>query len=426
MIDLSDLRARPEIYQDACDKKRIKFDIAGFVELDKKYRALKGGVEQLRSQQNATSKELPRLEAAEKAEKLALMKELSAKLKESEAELTVLEEQWKKDQYRIPSVLSPKVPNGKDDTENVEIRRWGEPRKFDFKVRDHVELGEGLDILDIERGVKIAGSRSYFLKGDGARLQHAILSCAMDVLHKKGFVLMDPPHVVKYEAMLGTGYFPGGEESAYHLDERDADFHLIGTSEVSVAAYHMDEILNASELPKRYAGYSPCYRREAGTYGKDTRGIYRIHQFYKVEQVIICRNDVEESGRMHAEILANSEDFLKLLGLPYRVVDVCSGDIGTGQVYKNDIEAWMPSRNGFGETHSCSTLHDFQSRRLNLRYKDETGKNIFCHTLNNTFIASPRVLIPVLENYQNADGSVTIPAALVPYMGGQEKIEKRA
>ena len=234
---------------------------------------------------------------------------------------------------------------------------------------------------------------------------------------------MDPPHLVKYEAMLGTGYFPGGEEQAYKLDDRDPATFLIGTSEVSVCSYHMEEILTESELPKRYAGYSPCYRREAGTYGKDTQGIYRIHQFYKVEQVVICKNDENESASYHAEILANAEDLMKLLELPYRVVDVCTGDMGLGQVYKNDIETWMPSRQKYSETHSCSTFYDFQARRLNLRYKNQAGKNVFCHTLNNTLVASPRILIPLLEVHQTKDGGVRIPAALRRYMGGQEFIK---
>jgi seryl-tRNA synthetase len=222
--------------------------------------------------------------------------------------------------------------------------------------------------------------------------------------------------------MLGTGYFPGGEEMAYHLDERDDGFHLIGTAEVPVASYHADEILTVDELPKRYAGYSPCYRREAGAYGKDTYGLYRVHQFYKVEQVVLCRADAEESLSLHYELLSNAEHVMQMLELPYRVVDVCTGDMGQGQVFKHDIEAWMPSRKAYGETHSCSSFYDFQARRLNTRYKDSNGKNVFCYTLNNTCIASPRVLIPLLENHQNVDGSITIPAALRPYMGGQERI----
>ncbi len=422
MIDLVDLRKRPEAFQAACDKKRIKFSVQAFLEIDASYRAAKQAIEQLRATQNAVSKEIPKLKGDEKAAKLAEMKDLAAKLKGAEESFRPQEERWEREQLLIPSIPSAKVPDGKDDSENVEIRKWGTPRDFGFAPKSHAELGTALDLIDGERGVKIAGARSYYLKGDGARLQHAILQLAIDMLEDRGFTLMDPPHIVSYRAMMGTGYFPGGEEMAYHLDDRDKDFHLIGTSEVSVAAYHMDEILDAKRLPLRYMGYSPCYRREAGTYGKDTAGIYRVHQFYKVEQVIVCKNDLAESEKLHAEILGNSEALLQALEIPYRVVAVCSGDMGQGQVYKNDIESWMPSRKGYGETHSCSTLHEFQSRRLNLRYKDENGKNVYCHTLNNTCAASPRLLIAVMENYQNANGTITIPKALRPYMKGREQI----
>ena len=425
MIDLRDLRERPEKYREACEKKHIAFDLDKFLELDARYRALRSSVESLRAQQNAFNKELPKLQGADKSAKLEEMRKIAAQLKDDSQTLKDTEEKWKSDQLFIPSIPLDKVPVGKDESENVEIRRVGEVPRVGFRLRDHVELGEILGIIEIERGVKVSGSRSYYLKGDGARLQHAVLQFAMDFISSKGFLLMDPPHIVKWEAMMGTSYFPGGEESAYHLDDRDKDYYLIGTSEVSVCAYHTDEILEADQLPKRYAGFSPCYRREAGTYGKDTRGIYRIHQFYKVEQVIVCRADPEESARMHAEILGNSEELVQMLGLPYRVVDVCSGDMGRGQVYKNDVEVWMPSRGAYGETHSCSTMHDFQARRLGLRYRGADGKTVYCHTLNNTLVASPRILIPLLEINQQEDGSVVIPPVLRPYMRGQEMIRPR-
>ncbi len=425
MIDLHHLRENPELYKDACTKKRVKLDIDAFLKLDASLRAKKVGVEQLRAEQNAVSKAMPSLQGAEKQEKLAEMKQLSARLKDESAALAEEEAEWTRLQLFIPQPTLARVPVGKDDTENVEIKKWGSVPEFGFTPKDHLTLGRALDILDIERGVKVSGARSYFLKGDGARLQHAVLQCAMDLLHHKGYILFDPPHIVHYEAMVGTSYFPGGEDMAYHLDERDPDTYLIGTSEVPVCAYHIDEVLEEKSLPRRYAGHSPCYRREAGSYGKDTAGLYRVHQFYKVEQVVICRADEAESAGLHQELLGNAEELMQLLELPYRVVDVCTGDIGLGQVYKNDIEAWMPSRKAYGETHSCSTFHDFQSRRLKLRYKDASGKNVFCHTLNNTLIASPRILIPLLENNQEADGSVRVPTALRPYMGGQEKIEPR-
>jgi len=274
--------------------------------------------------------------------------------------------------------------------------------------------------LDIPRGVKLAGTRSYFLKGDGALLEMATLKYTLDKLVSKGFTPFLVPHLVTDFAMTGTSYFPGGEEQAYRVEKDNVN--LIGTSEVSVTAYHSGEILKEEELPKKYTGYSPCYRREAGTYGKDTHGLYRIHQFQKVEQVILCKNDPEESKKMHEMLLKNAEEVLQDLKLPYRVVAVCTGDMGQGQYYKNDIETWMPSRDSYGETHSCSTFHEFQSRRLNMRYKDKDGKIHFCHTLNNTCIASPRILIPILEIYQQKDGTVKIPEVLRPYMGGKTVI----
>ncbi|HEC20975.1 MAG TPA: serine--tRNA ligase, partial [Candidatus Peregrinibacteria bacterium] len=284
--------------------------------------------------------------------------------------------------------------------------------------------------IDIPRGTKVAGARNYFLKGDGTRLELAVLQFALDNLAKKRFIPFTVPLLVNYEAMVGTSYFPGGEEQAYAVGvekkrgegiESDGKY-LIGTSEVPVASYHADETLGEEDLPKLYAGISPCFRREAGTYGKDTHGLYRVHQFQKIEQVVVCKNDPKESRKMHELLLGNAEEILQALQLPYRVVTVCTGEMGQGQVYKNDIECWMYSRKAYGETHSCSTFHDFQARRLNLKYKDKEGKTHFCHTLNNTAIASPRILIPLLEHYQNADGSVTIPEVLRPYMGGQETI----
>ena len=449
MIDLNDLRANPDAYKKAATDKGIGLDIDAFLALDESRRALVPSVEDMRAKKNEVSKQIPQLDGEEeKQQAIADMKTLNEELNAKEEELKKVEVEWKQQQLLLPGVPLDCVPVGKDDTENVEIRKWGDPstalRVTPQEVKDHVTLGEKLDIVDIPRGVKIAGSRSYFLKGDGARLELAVLQFTIDTLVKKGFTLFIPPLMASYEAMMGTSYFPGGEEQAYAVgvdrnpspfdsaqDDNpesgegkmiESDYHfLIGTSEVSVASYHSGEQFTADELPKRYCGVSNCFRREAGTYGKDTKGLYRIHQFQKVEQVILCENDPEVSAQMHQEILGNAEEVLQALELPYRVVDVCTGDMGQGQIYKNDIETWMPSRESYGETHSCSTFHEFQARRLNIKYEKD-GEKQFVHTLNNTCIASPRILIPLLEVHQNADGSVNIPEALRPYMGGQEKI----
>jgi seryl-tRNA synthetase len=313
------------------------------------------------------------------------------------------------------------VPEGKDDSENVEIKRWGEPRRFDFETRSHIEIGEAQGWLDIERGARLAGSRNYVLRGDLSLLEGAVMRYALDLMVAKGFVPLSVPTLVRPEAMIGTGYFPGGEEQAYRCDSRD-DLCLVGTAEVPVTALHMDEILTHEALPLLFVAQSPCYRREAGTYGKDTKGLYRVHQFQKVEQVVIDVADPARSLEHHRSILRNSEELLEAFELPYRVVNVCGGDLGQPQVQKFDIETWMPSREGYGETHSASRFHDFQSRRLNLRYRDKDGKVHFCHTLNNTVAASARLLIALLENHQQRDGTVEIPRPLQPYMRGRERI----
>jgi seryl-tRNA synthetase len=323
----------------------------------------------------------------------------------------------------VPNVPAADVPEGLTDADNVEIRRWGERPAFSFTPRDHVELGEILDLIDFKRAVRIAGTRTYYLKNEAVLLELAVLRFTLDHMMRRGFIPMLVPHLVKDEAMIGTAYFPGGEEQAYRV-EKDA-VNLIGTAEVPLTAYHYDEILHESELPKRYVGMSTCYRREAGTYGRDTRGLYRIHQFHKLEQVIICTADEQVSIVEHEDIVRHAEEILQALQLPYRVVNVCGGDLGAPQVKKYDIETWMPSRNGYGETHSASRFYDFQARRLKLRYRDRQGRVHYAHTLNNTVIASPRILIPILEIYQQEDGSVIVPEALRPYMGGIERIESK-
>lgn len=424
MLDLKYIRENLDLVRNAAKIKRVKVDLDKLIELDDERRELLKKVETIRAEKNAASSQIPKLKGEEKQALLDKMKsytseenDLDEKLKSVQNKLDIL-------LLLVPAVPSGKAPEGKDDSENVELYKVGTPPEFkDFTPKDHVTLGEELDLIDIPRGVKIAGSRSYFLKGDALLLENAVMRFTIDLLVAKGFTPFSVPLMVNNDAMTGTGYFPGGEESAYKL-ERD-DLNLIGTSEVSVTSYHRDETLTEEELPKLYAGYSSCFRREAGTYGKDTRGLYRVHQFQKVEQVVVCKNSEEESQKMFDLLLNNAKEVLEKLGLAYRVVAVCTGDMGQGQVYKNDIETWMPSRNGYGETHSCSMFYEFQARRLNLKYKDVEGKTRFCHTLNNTAIASPRVLIPLLECYQNKDGSITIPEVLRPYMNGRTKIEKR-
>ena len=276
------------------------------------------------------------------------------------------------------------------------------------------------DLIDIERGVKVAGSRSYYLKNEGAMLENALMRYAMDLLVERGYTPFTTPVLVREDCMVGSGYFPAGREESY-LIERDELF-LIGTSEVTLVSYHQDDILAEEELPKKYAAFTTCFRREAGSYGKDVKGLYRVHQFQKIEQVVICREDYDEMQKLHYELLQNAEDIVQSLGLAYRVVEVCTGEMGMGQIKKHDIECWMPGRGGYGETHSCSSFADFQSRRSKIRYKSKEGKNLFPFTLNNTAAASPRLLVALIESFQNEDGSITVPEALVSYMNGRTKI----
>ena len=423
MLDIKFIRENVELVKEGARKKRMNIDIDRLLEVDEERRALLQESEQLKAEKNAASQEIASLSGDAKQNAIVRMRDVSQKIKDLETRLESVVQEFNSLMLRVPNPPDDDVPEGADDSENVELRRAGNVPVFDFEPLDHVALGEALDIIDIPRGVKLAGSRSYILKNEGVLLEYAVLMFAIKRMRELGFTPMIVPHLVKDIAMIGTAYFPGGEEQAYAC-ERDG-LYLIGTAEVPVTSYHYDEILSESELPRHYCGISPCYRREAGTYGKDTKGLYRIHQFQKVEQVIICKADPEVSAKEHDFITANSENLVKDLGLPYRVVLVCGGDLGQPQKRKYDIECWMPSRNGYGETHSSSKFFDFQARRLKLRYRDSNGDIQFCHTLNNTFVATPRILISILECNQRKDRSVVIPEVLRPFMGGLEVIEPK-
>lgn len=324
----------------------------------------------------------------------------------------------------VPNVPDISVPEGDSDADNKEVKVWGEIPKFDFTPKDHIEIMEKLDLADFETGAKVAGFRGYFLKNEGAELEFAVWQLATDLFRSKHpeYSMMIVPSLVRRETLLGTGYLPQGEDDLYKTQDTD---YLAGTAEVATMSYFADKTLDKKDLPKKVLSFSPAFRREAGSYSKDTKGLYRVHEFMKFEQVILCEASHEESVKNHEELLANSEDILQALGLPYHVVANCGGDLGLGQVKKYDIETWMPSKNKYGETHSCSYFHDFQCRRLNIRYRDEDGKLKFAHSLNNTAVATPRILIQIVENNQQADGSVKVPEALRKYMGGKEFIKAK-
>ncbi len=422
MIDIRLIREDPQRFKDAAGAKGFDVDIDGLLEADSALRQINRKLQEIATAKNRIGKSVPSLEGQQRQAALAELAELKRTEAEYQDQAGPLQSRFDRLMLEVPQPADADVPAGKDDTENIELRKEGQIRRFDFEPKDHVELGLALGIIDIERGVRLAGTRNYVLKGDGALLHWAVLRFALDHMVDKGYVPMSVPLLMKDEAMRGTGYYPGAEEQTYRIEKDQVN--LAGTAEVPLTAYRMGEILKADELPLKYVALSSCFRREAGAAGKDTYGLYRIHQFDKVEQVVVCENSAQRSAAFHEEILANAEAVMQALELPYRVVNVCTGDLGRGQAKKFDIEAWMPSRGGYCETHSASKFYEFQARRLNLRYKDpKTRKNIFCHTLNNTVIASPRILIPILELYQNADGSVTIPAVLRPYMNGREKIQ---
>lgn len=424
MLDIAFIRSNPEIIKEGIRKKRMNVDIDELLSVDEEVRKVRGDVEAFRADRNRISKDIPKLKGDEKDQAVAKVKAAKEGLSQLEPELKKLEERFEKLMLLVPNPPLPIVPEGESDDDNVEVRRFGELRKFDFQPKDHLELAESLEIVDMPRAVKFAGARMYCLKNEGALLEFALFKFALELLVSRGFHPMIVPQLVRREAMIGTGFFPLGEEDTFFI-EKD-DLYLIGTSEVALVSYHMDEILNEKDLPKHYCGYSSCFRREAGSYGRDTRGFYRLHQFNKVEQVIICVNDPEVSMAEHRLLLSNSEALMQALGLPHRVALACGAEIGQGQVLKHEIETWMPSREKYSETHSCSSLHEFQSRRLRIRWRGKNGKVNYCHTLNNTAVASPRILIPLLENFQNEDGSVTIPEVLRPYMSGMERIEPKS
>ncbi|HVS18685.1 MAG TPA: serine--tRNA ligase [Planctomycetota bacterium] len=419
MLDLKLIRAEPERVRAGAAKKRIACDVDGILALDREQRERGVRLDALKAEQNSSSKLVAGAAPEERQVLVAHLAQLKATVLELDAVHKEGGERLQQMLLRVPNIPADEVPEGRDDSETVELRVVGEKPAFDFEPRDHVALGEAQGWLEIERGARLAGSRNYVLVGDLSLLEGAVLRYALDAMVQRGFTPLSVPTLVRSDVMVGTGYFPGGEEQAYRTDARD-DLCLVGTAEVPVTALYQGEILDLERLPLRFVALSSCYRREAGTYGKDTRGLYRVHQFQKVEQVVIDVADDERSLEHHRAILENAEALLRSLGLCYRVVNVCGGDLGAPQVQKFDIETWMPSRGGFGETHSASRFHDYQARRLNLRYRGADGKTRFCHTLNNTVAASTRMLIALLENHQTAEGQVRVPEPLRPYLGGRE------
>lgn len=410
MLDIKYIRENLELCKTAAKNKNREVRWDDLLSLDDKRRELIAKSEVLRSERNKVS----RTQNAELNDQKR-GKEIKQELKSLEDELRTVEGQFTAIMLTVPNVPHPSVPVGKDSSGNKEIKTWGTVPEFKFKPKDHIELAKSLDLIDFERGAKVGGARAYFLKNEAAQLEFAVLFYTYQKLIKKGYTPLIAPSLVREFTLFGNGQFPWGRDEVYKMEKDDV--YLAGTAEVPVTAYFSDEVLAEKDLPRKFVAFSPCFRREAGSYGKDTRGVYRLHQFNKIEQVIISTADSNNSLTLHDELLANAEEVLQDLELPYRVLLMCTGDMGEPQVKKYDIETWMPSRGSYGETMSDSFMGDFQARRLKIRYKAKDGKMVFCHTLNNTAVASPRILIAILENYQQPDGSVQIPKVLQPLVG---------
>ena len=412
MIDISLLRDRPEELAAQLTRRGVDIDVSALAEMEVRIRGLRHEADEARAQQKAIGKTIAKLPAEEKQAAIAEASEFGDRNKALAAEADELQEQFDAVWVNVPNLAHDSVPDGMTEEDAVEVKQWGTPREFDFEVRDHQDLGEAMDTIDVERGVRLSGSRFAYLKGQAVILELALVRFAMDILGEAGFTPVIPPVLVREEALFGTGFFPEAREQVYAIPEDD--LYLVGTSEVALGSLHAGEILDLDDLPLHYAGFSPCFRREAGTYGKDTRGIFRVHQFDKVEMFSFCHP--ERSWHEHELLFSLEEKIVQLLELPYRVVNVAAGDLGASAAKKYDIEAWIPGQGAYREITSCSNTTDYQSRRLRIRYRAEEG-NELVHTLNGTAVAVGRTILAIMENHQQADGTVRIPEALIPYTG---------
>jgi seryl-tRNA synthetase len=414
MLDIKFIRENLDLVKLAAQKKHMDVDLDRLMAVDDSRRELMAGIESKRAEQNEVSARIPQASDEERQRLIASMQPLKESLQVEEEKLRGVMEEWQALMLQVPNIPDMSVPDGESDADNEEVKVWGEQPTFDFEPKDHVEIMTKLGMVDFERGSKVHGFRGYYLLGDGARLSYAIWNYAQDFFQAKGFVPVLPPTIVRKANLYGTGHLPNEAEDVYHTQDED---YLIGTSEVSVMGFHADEVLEKSQFPIKYLGFSPCYRREAGSHGKDTKGLIRVHEFYKVEQVILCEASHEESVKYHEEINRNTEEFIESLNIPYHTVLNCGGDIGQGQVKKYDIELWVPMEEKYREISSASYFHDFQTRRFNIRYREEDGKIRYAHSLNCTAIPTPRILVSLIENFQQADGTVKVPEKLVPYFG---------
>ena len=420
MLDIKFIRENHDLVRNAITKKFVKLNLDDLIALDDRRRETLLATENLRAEQKRISDGVPLATNPEEREKLlAELRPLKERVTEKEEELKKIMTEWRELMLQVPNVPDISVPEGTSDEDNKEIRTWGEIPQFAFTPKDHVAILEEHDLADFERGAKVSGFRGYFMKNEGAQLFFALWQYVLNYFITEGYTPMIVPSLVKRETLYGTGYLPQGEEDLYKTQD---DEFLAGTAEVATMSYYSGEVLSKADLPKKFIAFSPCFRREAGAHGKDVKGIIRVHEFFKLEQVILSEASHAESVRLHEEITAHVEKIMQALKLPYHVVVNCTGDLGLGQVKKYDIEAWMPSQNKYRETHSSSYFHDFQTRRLNIRYRDDDGTLRYVHSLNNTACATSRLPAAILENYQEADGRIRVPDVLRPYFNGKEYI----
>jgi seryl-tRNA synthetase len=416
MLSLPFIRDNSAIVREAIADKGVALDLDALLALDAEVRSMKRVAEERRQERKELSSQFPKTPVEMQDALRSKVNMIAAEIGTLEDELASRENLLNALLLRVPNIPWAGAPVGPDESFNTVVRTEGAPPAFDFEPLDHVALAEKNDWADLARITQVAGSRQYCLKGRLALLEQALMFWAQQRLAADGFTLMTLPALARPQAFLATGHFPGHEDEAYHIPADD--LYLAGTGEIALTSLHSGEIIEPDKLPILYAGYSPCFRREAGSAGRDVRGLLRVHQFYKLEQYVICRDDEAESAMWHQRLLANAEGMLQALEIPYQVVETSTGDMGLGKYRMNDIESWVPSLGKYRETHSCSTLHDWQARRANLRWRDEERKVRFVHTLNNTALASPRILVPLLENHQDADGRVRLPAPLRELMGG--------
>jgi seryl-tRNA synthetase len=414
MLDIKFIRDNKDLVKAGAVKKHVQIDIDRLVDLDEKRKTLLTSIEAKRAEQNAVSAKLPSVTPDMKVTLLEAMKKLKVELQAEEESIKEIMKEWQGLMLQVPNIPDISVPDGATDADNREVKVWGDKTAFSFEPKDHVEIMTALGMVDFERGAKAHGFRGYYLTGAGARLSFAIWMYAMDFFSKRGFTPVIPPVIVRKQNLYGTAHLPGDVEDFYMTQDGDV---LAGTAEVPLMAMHSEEVLDAKELPKKYLGFSPCFRREAGSHSKDVKGLIRVHEFYKLEQVILAEASHETSVTLHDELNRNTEEFIESLGIPYHTVVNCGGDLGLGQVKKYDIELWVPKEGKYREISSASYFHDFQCRRFNIRYRDAEGKMKYAHSLNCTAIPTPRILVSLIENNQQADGSVRIPEVLKQYFG---------